>query len=433
MQRPNPKSIFFIRPVGIGLRSIPPYGLLSLQAYLGQYNIDSYIFDREVKKRLPDLKKTMEQQSVSVVGISALTCQLQDAQYLVRKIRQWFDSKVIIVAGGQHFTVKPEDALEVGCDYVIKGDGEISLSECLIDGFPNQKIIERKLLSNLDEIPQIKMSNLQPFIFKESHGSKGFYTILTSRGCPYRCNFCLGINQRSTKIRNHSIEYFVEYVKNVHETFGIKTFFIPDDIFILNPARVIKFCTLIKETFDTKLRFHCFIHAGLGSPELFAIMKAAGFFRVSMGAEHGNDQILEVCGKKVTVADIEKTCSIVHGQGLELSLSFILGNITETDTTITETVDFAIYLHKKYNTLSWFSFMQPLPGAPVYDVAEEYGVYLQKKHTWHNTDLIYLPFGVSQKHILKERKRGFRFANPINSRSLFHKIIKKLNQICLFK
>ncbi len=55
--------------------------------------------------------------------------------------------------------------------------------------------------------------------------------------------------------------------------------------------------------------------------------------------------------------------------------------------------------------------MQPLPGSPVYEIAEEFGNYINKKPTYHNTNLCYLPFGVSYNHIIKERERGIIQAN----------------------
>jgi len=407
---PIKKRLFLIKTKGFSRGTIP-YGILYIKSYLRGKGIEVDIFDRETNESDNDLLKKVVEFNPDFIGISSMTAQFKDAEYLVKTIRSVISNKVKIIAGGVHFTALPQDGIDIDADLVVRSEGEKVLSE-ILETFPKSNVIKGETMKNLDEIPQIMHEDLLPFVKRpETYIPKGF-PIITARGCPYMCNFCLGKDQRPRGMRYHSIDYVIEYMKMVVEKFGINYFFIADDVFVVKPSRVREFCRAVKKSFSIPLNFHCFTHAGHGDSELYKEMKDAGFHTISMGVEHGNEKILELCGKKTTKEKIEKTCRDMYTAGLKTNLTYILGNIKETNSTITETVDFAIYLHRKYRSTSWFSFMQPLPGAPVYDVAELYGKYLVGEHTWQNINLCYLPFGVGIDHITRERERGMKYANP---------------------
>jgi len=123
-----PKKVFLIRAYGLGER-IPyglPYGLLYIKSFLRKSGIDSYIFDRELNQSLDLLQRALLNYNPYVIGISAMTIQSSDVKFIIKKIREWMGEKIIIV-GGTHFTAQPNKGLEYGADYVITGEGEISL------------------------------------------------------------------------------------------------------------------------------------------------------------------------------------------------------------------------------------------------------------------------------------------------------------------
>ncbi len=346
-----------------------------------------------------------------VVGISAMTIQSSDTRKLIKLIRKW-NNNVIIIVGGKHFTALPKEGIEFGGDYVITGEGEIALSNFMLNGpSKDTRIIQGETLSNLDDIPLLKMDDIRPFIENIDDVNKHGFHIITSRGCPYNCNFCLSREQRPKGMRYHSVDYIVKYISKVVSEFNINSFFIADDIFIIKSSRVREFCSKIKNKISKKLNFHCFTHAGHGNTELYKEMLSVGFYKISMGVEHGNEEILNLCGKNVTKLQIEKTCKELFNARININLLYILGNIKETNQTISETIDFSIYLHKKYKARSYFSFMQPLPGSPIYGYAKEYGNFLSKERTFQNNDLNFIPFGTSANHMLKEMKRGFIMGN----------------------
>ena len=355
-----------------------------------------------------------------------MTMQASDSKNLIKLIREW-KSDITIVVGGIHFTALPDDGLKYGADYVITGEGEIALHNLLVDGPPKDtRIIQGETISNLDDIPNLTMDDIRPFIGNSDDYNKYGFHIITARGCPYNCNFCLNRDQRPKGIRYHLIDNIVKFISNVVAEFDINSFFIADDIFVIKASRVREFCEKIKNQIPKELNFHCFTHAGHGSVDLYKEMLSTGFYRISMGVEHGNDKILNLCGKNTNKAQIVKTCAQIYEAGVNVNLLYILGNIKETHNTITETVDFAIELHRKFNARTHFSFMQPLPGAPIYENALKYGNYLLKPRTYQNNNFNYVPFGTTAKHMIKEMKRGTIMAN-------YYGFFKKYNSVRIVK
>ncbi len=417
------KKLFLIRAHGSEVKKFKlPHGLLSIKSYLRKFDIDSVIFDRALNLSPDDLKQEILQYNPDVIGISAMTMQIEDTQYLIKFIRAYFKDKIIVV-GGIHFTALPNVGLEMGADYVFKGEAEIAMYNFMLNGPPkDEKIIQGEIIKNLDDIPAFTIDDIRSYFEPHNYYKNIHLQIMTARGCPYNCNFCLSRDQRPKGMRYHSVDYIIDLLEEIVNEFDTRQFFFVDDIFVIKPSKVREFCEKIKSRFQGYIRLTSFTHAGHGSTELYRLMFESGFTRVSMGVEHGNDRLLELCGKKTNKAGIEKTCSEIHKAGLELNLLYILGNITETNETITETVDFAIYLHNKYSASSSFSFMQPFPGSPIYTVAEDYGKYLPKRRTYQNIDINYIPNGVSVKHIIKERERGQLMGNYFGSLKSFRAI-----------
>ena len=400
-------DILLIRALGAEGNSLPQ-GLLYIQSYLKKYGYHAEILDRYVDRSIIGLKSKLE--GIKVVGISAMSIQSEDALYLASLIRKWFGYKIKIILGGVHFTALPETA-QGYADHIVSGEGEIAVKNFLDaeNSYPDF-IIPSKIILDLDDIPQFSIDQIKKLVRTNNH-----FHIITARGCPYRCNFCLGFDQRPKGLRYHSIDYIIGYMHRIILDLNITSFNIVDDVFIINPKRVYDFCdslekltTIVKK----KISLSCFTHAGHGDYSLYKRMQDVGFNLIAMGVEHGNDKLLQYCGKNTTRSKIEQTCKDISDAGIKLNLTYILGNLIETNETITETIDFAIYLHKKYDASSWFSYMQPLPGSQAYTEAKDYGKFIDNDvSNYSNTNPVYVPNGASLQHMISERNRGTKYAN----------------------
>lgn len=415
MSKPDILLIRALGPDGVSL----PQGLLYIQSFLNKYGYNTEIWDRYRDTSIVKLKRKLK--DVKVVGISAMSIQFVDAIYLSSMIRRCFGNEIQIIMGGVHVTALPETARNYA-DHVVIGDGEIAIKNFLDAGNHGSDFILPSIpIEDLDEIPPFQTEQIRKVV-----RTKQYFHIITARGCPYRCNFCLGIDQRPGGLRYHSVDYVIDYMSRMAEDLGITGFVIADDVFVLRPTRVYEFCDSLERS-EKKISLQCFTHAGHGNHSLYKRMKDVGFNQMSMGVEHGNDQLLEYCGKKTTKAKIEQTCKDIHSAGIKLHLTYILGNLIETNETITETVDFAISLHEKYGAISWFSYMQPLPGSSASIEAEEYGHFIDRDVcNYSNMKPVYLPNAVSLQHIIHERERGVKAANSKTKREANMGSIRKV-------
>lgn len=402
-------DVLLVRALGYddGTTTIP-YGILSIDSFLRRHGFSSFVFDRHTHKgkSLRHFIELLKEKRPKLIGISAMTSQLLDAYYLIKVIRKILGNECILVCGGAHFTA--DTRIIEGVDHIVRSDGEYALMEVLT-GKHSQYIVRSKLVDDLDTIPPFETTVLSQFIPK----IPGLvFPLITARGCPYKCNFCLSIDQRPERIRCHSVDYVIDFVGRINKDFKISKFFICDDIFVLDSKRVYEFCDKIEKIYGNNLDFMCFSHSGHGNVGLYKKMKKVGFNRVSIGVEHGNNELLEYCGKKTTLEKIRKTCHEMYEAGIQINATYILGNIIETNKTITETINFAIELHEKYKTRSWFSFAQPFPGSSMAQAAEIKGTFLERDYTqWTNRQPVYLPENVDYKHLMREYYRGFKCAN----------------------
>ena len=282
-----------------------PFGLLNIKAYMQKHN-DYNIHIFNYNSNPIALNRILQQFNPDIIGFSAMTLQFKNICNALNAIKK-IAPTIPTVIGGIHVTALPQDGNNANFDYIVCGEGERTFTS-------NQINLQSIPIKDLDEIP-FYVDDYLPYIH-HYNSSKGFL-ILTARGCPFSCNFCLSKEQRTPGMRYHSISYIIDMLQSLNQKYNLSSFFIGDDIFVIKPKRVIEFCDAVQ---PLKFQFHCFSHAGHGSYELYKYMYKAGFRRISLGVEHGNDKILKVAHKHATLASIENTCSIIHKAGLKLNL-----------------------------------------------------------------------------------------------------------------
>ncbi len=214
---------------------------------------------------------------------------------------------------------------------------------------------------------------------------------MTSRGCIYDCTFCLNKKYRFTKIRYHSPTYVCGLIEMFIKSFGLRDFFIADDIFTVDKKRVLEICREIGKR-GLKIRLTCFTHAGIDDLELYREMKSAGFEAVGMGVESGSDEVLAAMNKEQTVGQIRKTVEIIKKAGLKVSATFMVGNILETEEFLKKSLELASQLR----VCGWVSYAQPFPGTKFSEVCSQYGKLLNTNpKTYWNDRMVFLPRRVS--------------------------------------
>ncbi|MBN2711009.1 MAG: B12-binding domain-containing radical SAM protein [Planctomycetes bacterium] len=416
-------KILFIRPPRS--QNGPPgqaLGLLDLGACLERDGHHVRILDLIQKPEITirEFIRTEMDGVPDVVGFSCLTVNAAESKKLADEARAL--GVKTIIAGGIHYSVYPEKALEYA-DYVFLGEAEISLANAMRDGFPEEKIIPSIHLDNLDDIPEPS-----DILLKDVYEplTDGMAMVMTSRGCPFSCSFCLDSKYRSRKIRRYSPARIAQKLHRLNDLFHPRLIFIVDDIFTTDREGVIKCCDEIDRLGKLPpMSFHH--HVKFGDVALFKRMRRSGFFSSGVGMESGNDQILKATGKSITTDDIRKSVRELKKARIEVLGFFLLGLPGETKETLRETLNFA----KELNVRCSFHFAIPYPGSRLHEQAQELGSLTTDNFAFYSIESpIFIPEGTTEEELLammeearkverclrkrQQRKIAFyRFINPL--------------------
>jgi len=314
-----------------------------------------------------------------IVGITSVTMNYPIASRILRDCKE-IDGNIITVIGGPHVSFWAEEALEEApwIDIVVRGEGEYTMLEIArgkslkeIDGIAfseNGGVVltePRQWIENLDELP-FPARHLFPLSRYRALSSD--CGLITSRGCPFHCIFCLGPKMVGKKGRFRNIKLIVDEIEEILE-YGFKTINMADDLFTLNRKHLYAFCD---EVMARKLKFKWSANSRVDTvdPELLGKMKEAGCFFICYGVESGNQKILDIARKKITLEKIKEAVKLSKDAGIKSLASFIIGLPGETKKTLKESVNFAEELGPYYA----FHLLAPFPGTEVWERREEYGL-----------------------------------------------------------
>jgi radical SAM superfamily enzyme YgiQ (UPF0313 family) len=392
--------------------SSPPLGLAYIASVLRQSHEVKIIDSNILNYTIGDVEEELRSFNPDVVGITSVTPSIYEAYKVAetaKKVRE--DCKVVL--GGPHATFMPRQTMEE-CEYIdiiVRGEGEETTSELIENiekGAPlnevkgitfreKNKIIDtepRPFIKNIDDIP-FPSRDLLPMHLYKFNGVK-YTTMLTSRGCPFKCSFCSSSRLFGGYWRGRSPENVLEEMKIVYEEYGIRNIEFMDDTFTLNQERAEKICDeIIKQGWD--ISWGASSRVDTLSKKLVEKMKKAGCWIIFLGIESGSQKILDAIGKRITLEQVKKAVKILKDAGIQVLGSFIIGFLQDTKETIKETIKFAKSLNLNY---AEFSILTPYPGTPIFDYAKKHGVLLTEDWSKYTAiEPIVKIEGVSEKEI----------------------------------
>ena len=294
-----------------------------------------------------------------------------------------------------------------GADIVIHGEGEGSLEEILtlkkngklhlesIDGISWQndagEIVKnkgRKNISNLDQLPSPLWELVDMPAYRKiwAEGGKEFtLNIATTRGCPFKCNWCAKpiYGQR---YNSRSPEQVVDEIEYLIRTFDARHFWMCDDIFGLKPKWVQAFREIVKQR---ELKFTYYIQSRVDlllREDTIDALSDSGLTEVWVGAESGSQKILDAMDKDTTIAQIEEATVLLKQRGIKVCYFIQFGYLGETKEDIELTID----LIKRMNPSNiGVSVSYPLPGTKFY---EKVKLELGNKKNWTDSDELAMMF-----------------------------------------
>ena len=428
-----------------------PNGLCYLAASTRKAGYKTEIIDAHAMNLSNDkLTNLIINKNPKYVGISANTINIYSTADLAKKIKN-IKPRIKIIVGGPHITTVPVETMKrfPEIDIGVIGEGEITIVDLFntmrkkrknlkkVKGIvyrKGKKIViteKREFIKNLDMLPPPAFDLLPEFkkYYKPPAWSlheKVSALFITSRGCPGQCTFC----DRSVFgniCRAHSAEYVMKVIRNLYYKYSVRHLRLIEDNLLLFRERLKKICNaIIKE--NLKISWSCFARADFVNLEILRLMKKAGCWQISYGIETGEQKILDVEKKNITLKQIERAVKLTRKVGIRVVGFNMIGHPLETIKTMKKTIDF----NKRIKVDDFKAeFLTPFPGTEVYLTVDKYGT-LDKD--WRKMGVYkgpsFIPYGLTEELLIEWHKRGLRqfYLQPRIILS-YIKQIKSLNDI----
>lgn len=364
----------------IGLRFVP-LG----QAYVGAaleragHRVDAIDFEVETG----DYRKVPYGQ-YDIVGVGSDTTRWPAAMKVAEAAKA---AGAIVVAGGPHVSFMDKEALSTRLiDYVVRSEGEqtmVELTDRLAGGATpgsglrevagisyrdNGDIIQtpaRPFIEDLDELPLPARHLYKRDRYRATFRGRELSNILSSRGCPFNCDFCSCSVFAGKRWRTRSVESILDEIGFLvkKEGYGALAFF--DDNFTLDPARAAAISEgIIRNGWDIKWWAFSRTDTAVKHPELVKLMARAGLAQAFIGFESANQETLDGAGKKATIEASLETMRVFRENKVDVWGAFMLGFDDETEEMAKKTIRFAKLLNP---SVAQFSLVTPYPGTRLFD------------------------------------------------------------------
>ncbi|NQT24236.1 radical SAM protein [candidate division KSB1 bacterium] len=408
----------------------PPVSLLYLAAALQRAGQDVSVIDIDEDDRsYAEVLEHIKSESPDLVGVPLYTLALDEGynfvQFMAKESHPW---KLLL--GGPHVSVSTDAVMKEfeSCDFILRGEAEnsiVELTEFLekgkdlshVKGLTFRK--NGSVINNPEINKQIELNELAfpaRDLLKSAYEKNTYWRlghrgttdfIITSRGCPYNCNFCFRL---ARKFRKRSPENIVAELKELKSR-GIENVHIMDDLFVWNKPHFFEVVNLIKKE-KLNMKFKVRARVNFIDEEMLRAMKEIGVKSVVYGIESGSQIILDAMNKKTTVEMNYRAIRITKQAGLECYGDLFLGYPGETLETIKETE--RLLLKAKPTAIN-LSVMYPIPGTHVYDEAKKQGTLRDDWDIHGRKAWIKLPWIESTDELNAIRKRVVKkyLRNPI--------------------
>jgi len=377
-----------------GNNVVPPLGLMYIAAVLEKAGHQVQIFDADPEYQATMMKEIKEFKP-ELIGLSFLTVAYQRAFNLCKTLKKEMPD-AIYCAGGVHTTVKPRETLkEFDLDFIVIGEGEDTIVEACeklgrkegltgVNGVmyrDNEEIIVnegREMIKDLDSIPfpARHLIDMKPYLkppgIIRGYAEKNQTTIVTSRGCPFKCIYCGSHNIFGRRTRRRSVKNVVDEIEHLVKNYDMKGIYYCDDTFTLSSRWVKEYCEELRKR-NLNIKWGCQSRVDQTDRELMSKMKESGLVQLDFGVESGSEKILKVLGKGGAgdrTAQIKESFKLCKELDIRTLATFIIGNPEETREDIDESFKVAKEIDADYTA---FYFLTPYPGTDIYTMAIENG------------------------------------------------------------
>ena len=405
---------------------LPPLGLAYLAAVLEEHNQHVEILDAPaLSLKVEQLPHQVSKKNPDLIGISAITPFFHRTLEAVEMMKKVCPDTTTVL-GGPHASLFPEQTLadNPSVDIVCIGEGENTLLDLAqtierggdlrrIKGIAfreNGKIVRnqpREPIENLDNLPFPARHRLPMTVYKplpNQYRRLPVIHLMASRGCPFGCTYCSNaVFGRRTRTR--SPENVISEIKSVIQDFNAKEIQFWDDTFTLKRPWVMELCQLlIKENLG--VLWTCETRVDRVDKEILELMARAGCWKIGYGVESGDQELLDLVKKGITLDQVRRAVKLTKNSGIEVGLSFMLALPSETPSKARQSIEFAKELDPDY---AQFCITTPYPGTELYDQAKEYGTLIQDFSSYTIWNPVFVPRGYrDEDEVLKMQREAFK-------------------------
>lgn len=414
----NPKDSYWL--------ASPPLSVGYLTAYAQRVGKNEVFFHDE--NHFPDhelnleLCRVLRRVGPDYVGLTFPSSTILRVVEILRHLKA-LHPRVVRFAGGYHPTSEPEATLRVipELDFIVLDQAEHAFAHlgddwrsletvCYLDGAGQFIENPRRTILDIDDIPYVDRALFHPTYFAPHEGvMSGVYgrtvTIMSSRGCPYRCKFCS--NELLQKdVTFHSVDYVIGEIEHIRrQVKRIDYLYFLDVMFLTNWRRTEALCKALIETKVLgDIKWGAVVAANVTTLARAKLMREAGCFYLSFGMESNSENSLKLMAKVARPKHNERAADICRELGLVFNSAFLFGIPGETEADLEATLDF-VRRHGAFAT--GVNRMKPLPGSPYYYEFVEKGLIQRTIPDWHRISSIHHDSGYFNDRVPPEVYRRY--------------------------
>lgn len=367
------------------MKPYPTLGILYLSSYLKSQGFEVEIFDTTLSSK-QSFREYIRDQRPPIVG---LYCNLMTRANVVDLIGFCKDQGCTVVVGGPEPANYAEEYLLRGADVVVVGEGELTLAELI----PHLAQHGPQNMGNIEGIvyreeetgfvytaarPQIENLDLQPFpdrsaidmqryvdLWREHHGA-GSVSLITARGCPYRCRWCSHAVFGYTH-RRRSVENVADELELILDAYRPDMVWYADDVFTINHRWLYALNQELKRR-NLRIPFETISREDRLNEKVVETLAELGCRRLWLGAESGSQSILDAMQRQTDALRTRHMAHLLHEYGIEVGMFIMLGYSGETIEDIEETVE---HLKAAQPDIFLTTVAYPIKGTPYYEEVQD--------------------------------------------------------------
>ncbi len=380
LSRANERRMEGARPAETNvIGAYPPLGIAQIAAVLRDDGHGVRLVDGTIEALTPEgHAERIGENFCGIAGFSTSTLNWPNTYAVIRALKK-IAPEAVIVVGGPQLDAYPNEIMGFAeVDYGIVGEGEFVMGRIVralesgkdAGGIPGVLYKENEKIKSAAPGPPIEDLGSLPFPaldllplnkYRALTVLPPLATLITSRGCPFRCRFC-SQQYAGGRYRARPISRVLDEIEDRLSRFRTREFIFFDETFTIGEDRVIEFCEGFMEL-GVRAGFNIRTRADCITADAARALAAAGCTSVNIGIESGSRRILDLMNKSITVEDVKKAVHLCHAAGLTTRGYFMLGYVDESVGEMEQSLELACALPLDYAS---FTITQLNPATPDY-------------------------------------------------------------------